>query len=514
VPVSDGSSYSVQFPIEEKPAEELERVRETSSNRILNRSGEHHGNYDTPSEILDGAIIAGLNFNLLSDLRGCFIRGADLRGISGIEISLSGCNFRSSDFTDSEIIRCDIGSAVFDKCTLVKVDLSGTTWQSAFIRDANLSGANLSNIGAGETAKMNRSRLWGVQGTGMILERVDLSNADFSNATLDRARIDCNLTRANFHRASLKRAEVGYTAQAANFEQANLTEATLAEMSVENASFKRSNLTEASLANVAADGASFERAVLSRSDLSGAILVNTRFRGAVIADTQITEQTQFFLSGDDDYNSQQFPTLSRSRRKYCIYDPRNSCHQISKDEERKKVGPLDPVIPSYNDATAMYRLIEVLGRNSAQPSLQSIAFIRRQEAQTYQFYKDRSYVNYIYNRLSGILFQYGESISRIFAFSLLIVLSFAIIYPLGGYIEPVPRAGLTTEPITFHRILSGEVELVWASVYYSTLTFTSLGFADYRPVGFVGQLLTVIEASSGAVLIALLVFVLGRRATQ
>lgn len=56
--------------------------------------------------------------------------------------------------------------------------------------------------------------------------------------------------------------------------------------------------------------------------------------------------------------------------------------------------------------------------------------------------------------------------------------------------------------------------MLWESLYYSTLTFTALGFGDFRPVGTLGQLLTVLETASGALLLALLVFVLGRRAAR
>jgi hypothetical protein len=66
---------------------------------------------------------------------------------------------------------------------------------------------------------------------------------------------------------------------------------------------------------------------------------------------------------------------------------------------------------------------------------------------------------------------------------------------------------------TWGRIVSGEPLLLWDSLYSSALTFTSLGVVGYEPVGFGGQLLAVLETGSGAVLITLLVFVLGRWAT-
>ena len=46
------------------------------------------------------------------------------------------------------------------------------------------------------------------------------------------------------------------------------------------------------------------------------------------------------------------------------------------------------------------------------------------------------------------------------------------------------------------------------------LAFTVLLFCDFRPIDAFGQMFTVIETSFGALLLALLVFVLGRRAAR
>lgn len=51
--------------------------------------------------------------------------------------------------------------------------------------------------------------------------------------------------------------------------------------------------------------------------------------------------------------------------------------------------------------------------------------------------------------------------------------------------------------------------LLAQSIYHSTLTITTLGIGDFLPVGL-GRVLTAIETSLGAIIIALLVFVFGR----
>jgi len=51
------------------------------------------------------------------------------------------------------------------------------------------------------------------------------------------------------------------------------------------------------------------------------------------------------------------------------------------------------------------------------------------------------------------------------------------------------------------------------SLYFSTLSFTTMTYGSFTPVG-PGRFLTMVETGAGVVLIALLVFVFGRRATR
>jgi hypothetical protein len=88
-----------------------------------------------------------------------------------------------------------------------------------------------------------------------------------------------------------------------------------------------------------------------------------------------------------------------------------------------------------------------------------------------------------------------------------IVLGFALLYPLGGWMRPEG-----CDPITYGQIGTNLAEF-GNSVSYSTLTFTALGFGDFQPEGL-GRLLTTLETGLGAVLLALLVFILGRRAAR
>ena len=97
---------------------------------------------------------------------------------------------------------------------------------------------------------------------------------------------------------------------------------------------------------------------------------------------------------------------------------------------------------------------------------------------------------------------YGESPWRLLGTGMVIILTFTLLYPLGGWIQPEGE-----EPITYSAIAE-DPWLLGDSLYFSTLTFTTLGMGDYQPVGL-GQYLTTANTALGAILISLLVFVFG-----
>jgi Ion channel. len=50
--------------------------------------------------------------------------------------------------------------------------------------------------------------------------------------------------------------------------------------------------------------------------------------------------------------------------------------------------------------------------------------------------------------------------------------------------------------------------------YFSIITFSTIGYGDLSPHGPVSRVLVAVESLAGAVLVALLIFVLGRRVAR
>ena len=51
----------------------------------------------------------------------------------------------------------------------------------------------------------------------------------------------------------------------------------------------------------------------------------------------------------------------------------------------------------------------------------------------------------------------------------------------------------------------------WNNLYFSVVTFTTLGYGDFGPVSWLGKALVVIEVMLGYVMLGLLVGIISRR---
>ena len=115
--------------------------------------------------------------------------------------------------------------------------------------------------------------------------------------------------------------------------------------------------------------------------------------------------------------------------------------------------------------------------------------------------------NLISNYLYDLIAVYGERPMRVVKWSIFTIGLFAILYPLTSGVQ------ISSEE-TIQYAVSGNIQSFWKSIYFSIVTFTTVGYGDYQPVGFFAQLLASIESFVGSLLMALLVFVLGKQISR
>jgi hypothetical protein len=322
-----------------------------------------------------------------------------------------------------------------------------------------MSGANLSPTPYGEIADLSAANL-----ADTNLSEAFLKNANLSGAKLDNA----DLAGADLRGADLR--EV-------NLRRADLSEAILSG----------ANLSEANL----------ERATLIEVDLSDATLTKATPYGARIEAVQINDGTMF-NSETSEYRTWKHSLPFFSCPPRCGYDPQVEQPEDFADTDRETL---------LTKAADTYRQFEELARQNTQPSRQSSMFVLRQDMQRIRHRERGQYSQWFTNRLFRAIFNHGESFARVLLTATVIILVFAGIYWQADLIIDNPNA-----PQSEKQFIANPFD----AVYFSTLTFTTLGLGDFQPAAAsqLGRGMVLLQAVLGAILIATFVFVLGRRAAR
>ncbi|ELY39796.1 hypothetical protein C496_14001 [Natronorubrum tibetense GA33] len=424
------------------------------------------------------------------DFEKVTLRDADLSDADLREANLSGADLSDADLSGADLRKADLSGA-----NLKKTDLAGANLFETDLSDANLFEAKLSD------ADLVRANLSDARVIGADLSNVDTRDADLSDANLARADLsDAYLVNTDFSGAELR---------ATDFSGAYLPEVDLSGVNLKSATFHNANLQEVIL----------NRATLFRVDFRGA-----KLHGSLLGDARIDAETEFLGPPVNDGVRSPHTCAAIFSKPCCVYDPNYSGESDETNEDKAK---------------SVYQALEELATRAAQTRLQSQCFVRRQDIQKDVYRKtllngpeqdsdETETIDsqpYLQSRLNSFEIRsiagmryaraktarmtllYGESPWRIIAWSVGFVVAVALVYPLNEWLRPIGE-----EPITYSRIAE-EPTLFLESLYFSTLTFTTLGMGDYEPLGW-GQAIATLNTAFGAILIALLVFVLGRRAAK
>ena len=283
----------------------------------------------------------------------------------------------------------------------------------------------------------------------------------------------------------------GATLEAADFSGADVT----GTDELSKAAFDGANLTDANFSRANLAGASFERARLSRAELLDANLSGTKLYGALLGDARINRGTEFWLDGDDTRREpdgsprpvgalRRLKMAFRDREPYCSYDPRYRGSDSESNLEK---------------AGEVYATLENLASDNSLPGLASECFLGRKDVQLREYWHDGDTVMLVRSLVTSLVARYGESPARVLGAGGITIVTFGLVYDAFDLIEHAGPEG----PVT-----------LFESLYFSGLTFTTLGYGDFNPANPAGEALAVAETSIGVVLLAILVFVFGRRATR
>jgi len=105
------------------------------------------------------------------------------------------------------------------------------------------------------------------------------------------------------------------------------------------------------------------------------------------------------------------------------------------------------------------------------------------------------------------LFMYGENPWRLVWWAIAVIAGSAVLHPFSGIMRADGR-----EIISYYHAgnLGAFIQVLLKSLYFSAVSFTTLGFGDYVPVGAFSHFLSVSEALLGLLFLGFFVWTLGR----
>lgn len=262
----------------------------------------------------------------------------------------------------------------------------------------------------------------------------------------------------------------------------NLTDAAVNSVDFSGANLMLSTLTGISGLNADFRDTNLEGAIFTNADLRRANLENALLNQAVLTDVHIGSGTTFGETS--------------------VYEQETAQTNLSD-------------IHRLEAASWTYRQLQQLYGRNAMAQLARRSYVQNKNAWRRFAWEERDYTEAIKWELSRWIVGYGISPFRVLGFSGLLVVLFAILFPLTGGIQEVRADQAITYTINDPQSASPTwlATVIFKSLYFSVVTFATLGYGDIQPIGMSARLLAGFEAILGALLSALMVFVLARRVT-
>lgn len=323
-------------------------------------------------------------------------------------------------------------------------------------------------------------------------QNVQLTGSDFEDAICEHALFQgCDLSETNFKYANLENARIlRQSIQDANWLGVRLNEANLHNSDFTNTNLRLAKLKGTYMTKATLEGCNLEEAELENTDLRDVDLRNAELYETLLRDIRINEGTRFGKMCRYEQVADEKATKEDTAEANGVI--RRSQNSIRRFVNRWQSQSKDT--ESLTKSIRVYRLYQRLLREAALPDDIRMYRVRERHVRRKLALREDRNLQWLKLCLDRWVMLYGESPKRVIGTSFGVILLFTALYPLFGELEPSPST-------------AGQF------LYFSATTFTALVYGDIQPANEIAQFLVSIESFAGALLMALLVFVLGRRAT-
>ncbi len=260
-------------------------------------------------------------------------------------------------------------------------------------------------------------------------------------------------------------------------QKADLDDIYLIKADLRNVNLKRANLTKAHLFKADMENANLFKASLDKANLKQVNLKNAELLGSTLGTAEL-----------EGVNWGESFKLKNEKEA----------------EEAEKNGNLQLRNDKYKEAEEIYRNIKTNFKNRGISYEGGKYFYREMVMKRKQIHKFS--FEYFWFVLADITTGYGEKPYKIFSFSIYYIFLFSILFWLLGIQH---NSGYLCKAGWGNSIIDN-IKAFCDSFYFSVVTFVTLGYGDYTPVG-IGKLFAIIEGFSGPFLISLFVITVYKR---
>ena len=382
-------------------------------------------------------------------LDSAYLRNVSIDGT----LSFVDCTLRNACLTNATLRNIDCSRADLSGATCPDCDFSNSVLDATRLDSAMLDGGDISHV-SGAEASLTDTSLVGADLSHGRFEEANLSGADLTDATLSNTTC----------------------------RSATLCEATVADATLKETLFVEANLTEVDL----------EYAAMIRTDLRGADLTGAHLYGSVHDNCRIDHRT--ILDG------------------ICSYE------QMIPDNEPLSTIVTDDNIDLLDRAIWTYGALQTISRENKLNQQASKYYVRQHDTQRRQVWARGRYLRWAKAEGARWVMRYGEGIWNVVYTALVVIALSALLYPLsiiGGLQRSSTGETLTyatsrsLDPLTINGLENLTVVL-GESLYFSVVTFTTLGYGDWIPLGY-AKGLAMVESLIGTFIASLLIYVLARR---
>jgi hypothetical protein len=259
----------------------------------------------------------------------------------------------------------------------------------------------------------------------------------------------------------------GFQLEGADLSHIRLIKADMADINLKKANLKRAHFYGSNLS-----GACLFKATLNKANLKRANLKGVELLGA---------------------------SLARAELEGVSWGKKNKIRNEIEAERLQRRGETEKAQEKYFEAEEIYRNIKTSFKNRGLGAEAGVYFHREMVMKRMQMPLlsiDRFW-SFIMDYSTG----YGEKPYKILIFSIISMMSFALIFSVVGIHHSSGELCIISPDNTVIE----NIRVLFQSLYFSVITFTTLGYGDYIPTSEAGRLLAMIEAFGGDFLLALLV---------